>query len=281
MKQGWHGPGLCPLCRLEGQNNDHLFLNCYRSQLIWQTLENSYGIQLKAHASIYDMILWCNVQKLTWRRIFILSLWNIWKWRNNIIFNGTKISSSEIIFNIVAAFEALPQKSINHKRVDSSDQSMERCPFPMAFFDDVEQQGTCGCGILIMINENTQFSIHWNGGRGSNSKAEAMALAGLLKFCLFLDLQHVSIFGDSKVMVDFISRKNQILVPHLIGWMGRINFFWGSMVGGSIYYICRDKNNQADSLSKLCLHAATGLWFLQIFSEGESYHIQEFNLPDF
>jgi len=141
------------------------------------------------------------------RRIFILSLCDIWKWRNNIIFNGTKISSSETMFNIVAAFEAFSQKSINHKRVDSSYQSMETSPFPKAFFDDAEHQGTCGCGILIMINENTQFSIHWNGGRGSNSKVEAMALAVLLKFCLFLDLQHVSIFGDSKVMVDFISRK--------------------------------------------------------------------------
>lgn len=68
-----------------------------------------------------------------------------------------------------------------------------------------------------MMNENTHFSIHWNGGSGSNSKAEAMALPGLLKFCLFLDIQQVSVFGDSKVMVDFISRKNHILVPHLTG----------------------------------------------------------------
>ena len=227
------------------------------------------------------MLLWCSVQKLTWRRIFILALWNIWKWRNYIIFNDSKISSSEIYFKVVAAFEALPQKSINHKRVDSSAQSLESFPFPKAYFDGAEQQGTCGCGNLIMVNEKTQFSIHWNGGRGSNSKAEAMALAGLLKFYLFLDLQHVSIFGDSKVMVDYISGKNHITVPHLIGWMGRISVFWDSIGGGSIHHIRRDKNYLADSLSKTGLHDATGLWYLQVLTEGESYQIQEFNMPDF
>lgn len=222
-----------------------------------------------AHDTIYEMILWCSRQKETWRRIFILSLSSIWKWRNSNIFNGTKSTCSEIIVKIAAAFEALPQKSISQKKVAYAGQIKECSSFPKAFFDGAEQQGFCGCGFLIMTNENTHFSIHWNRGIGSNSKAEAMALAGLLKFCLFLDLQQISVFGDSKVMVDFVSRKNLILVPHLIGWMDRIS------------HICRDKNMQADSLSKLGLQSAPGLWFLQIFSDGEIFYIQEFALPDF
>ncbi len=117
-----------------------------------------------------------------------------------------------------------------------------------------------------MVDESTHFSIHWNGGSGSNSKAEAMALAGLLKFCLFLNLHHVSIYGDSKVMIDYISGKIHITAPHLNGWMGRIIYHWDSMDGSSIHHICRDKNYLADSLSKSGLQEASGSWFLQVLS---------------
>lgn len=78
---------------------------------------------------------------------------------------------------------------------------------PRAFFDGAEKHGSCGCGFHILADEDTQFLIFWNGGRGTNNMAEAMALAGLLNFCLFLNLQGVSIYGDSKVMVDFVSGK--------------------------------------------------------------------------
>jgi len=92
---------------------------------------------------------------------------------------------------------------------------------PRAFFDGAEDNGICGCGVHIITNENYHFLIHWNGGKGSNSKAEAVALAGLLSFCLFLNLQNVSIFGDSKVMVDHVLGKNNILKPQLVGWLDR------------------------------------------------------------
>lgn len=93
---------------------------------------------------------------------------------------------------------------------------------PKAFFDGAEHDGICGCGVLIIANEKNHYLIHWNGGRGSNSKAEVMALAGLLSFCLFLNLQSVSIFGDSRVLVDYVLGKNKILKPQLVGWLDRI-----------------------------------------------------------
>lgn len=93
-----------------------------------------------------------------------------------------------------------------------------------------------------MANENNQFFTHWNGGKGTNSKAEAMALEGLLKLYIFLNIHDVSVFGDSKVMVDFVSGKNHISMPHLVGWTNRINFYWGSLQGGSIHHICREVN---------------------------------------
>lgn len=131
------------------------------------------------------------------------------------------------------------------------------------------------------MNEITRFSTYWNGGFDSNSKAEAISLLGLLKFCLFLDIHQVSIFGDSKVWVDSVTGKNHILAPHLIGWRDRIYYYWGEMVGSSIGHICRDKNAKADALSKLGLLSSPGLWYLEIFSEGETFQIHDFAFPDF
>lgn len=281
MKRGWHGPSLCFICRSEGENNEHLFFECKKTKQLWQALEICYGVQHKTHASIAEAFLWCNDQKKSWRRIFIISLWIIWKWWNNAIFNGIKSPFMENFFNIVSSFQGLPQKPLKLKKDVYLDLSMELSAFPRAFFDGAEQNGSCGCGFLIMVNENFHFSIHWNGGKGSNSKAEVMAVVGLLKFCLFLDIQDVTVFGDSKVMVDFVSRKNHILISHLAGWLDRIQFFWECLAGGSIHRISRDKNSQADSLSKMGLQSAPSSWFLQVFAEGENYLIQDFSLPDF
>jgi len=41
-----------------------------------------------------------------------------------------------------------------------------------------------------------------HGGRGTNTKVEAMALWGLLWFSYFLDIPSIHIHGDSKIIID-------------------------------------------------------------------------------
>lgn len=93
--------------------------------------------------------------------------------------------------------------------------------------------------------------------------------------------EQVAIFGDSKILVDLVNRRNHILAPHLTGWRDRISYYWNCLVGSTIEHISRVKNSTADTLSKLGLLSTTGLWFLEIFSEGVTYQIHEFSLPDF
>lgn len=159
--------------------------------------------------------------------------------------------------------------------------STDHSSFSVAFFDGAAQRGSCGCGFFIMMNEYTHFSTYWNGGFGSNNKAEAIALAGLLKLCIFLEITQVAIFGDSKILVDSVKRKSHIWAPHLAGWRDRINHYLGCMVGSSIEHISRDKNSKADALSKSGLLSTPGLWYLEIYSEGETFQIHEFTFPDF
>lgn len=108
-----------------------------------------------------------------------------------------------------------------------------------------------------------------------------MALDGLLYFCSFLDISDVSIFGNSKVMVDFVLKENNISMPHLAGWMNRIRALWDDMYDFSIKHISGSQNLKADSLSKKGLSSSLGLWFVQILFEEEIFTIQEFSSPVF
>jgi len=177
------------------------------------------------------------------------------------------------------SYESLSFKVPKDKRDAPPSGSPVLPSFPCAC--GAEQRGIYGCRVFILINESSHFSIHWNGGRGSNSKAEVMALAGLLYFCFFLDIRHVLIFGDSKVMVDFVHKENNISMPHLTGWLNRIRSLWDDMYESSINHISRTQNLKADSLSKKGLSSSPGLWFVQVLSDENIFTIQEFSPPIF
>lgn len=225
--------------------------------------------------------MWYSEQSESCRAVFIFSVWCIWKWRNSLIFKDKNPSLQEILLQISYIYEAIPIPPLKQKKQFIIDPHLDISSVPRAFFDGAEQNGACGCGFFIIIDKDTNFSIFWNGGRGTNNSAEAMALAGLLYFCLFLNLQGVSIYGDSKIMVEHVKGKNSISSPHLFGWLNRINFYWNLLKEGSIQHIYRDKNVQVDALSKKGLLEAPGYWHLQVSVESDIFFIQDFYPSDF
>lgn len=98
-----------------------------------------------------------------------------------------------------------------------------------------------------------------------------MALAGLLSICLFFNIQRVSIYGDSKVMVDFVAGKSHINSLHLAAWLDRIRVLWRKMERCSI--------QQVDILSKEGLLLEPGIWNMKVKSGEEIFSIQDFSLP--
>lgn len=58
-------------------------------------------------------------------------------------------------------------------------------PIPRAFFDGAAQLGTCACGVYIIPEAGQAYEIYWNGGPGSNNRAEVMALANVLSFWIY------------------------------------------------------------------------------------------------
>jgi len=186
QKRNWSSPGICLMCKVEGEKNCHMFLNCCFTLQLWKDLANIFGFSLVYHSSLQDALFWWSSQKSSIRSIPKLLFWSVWKLRNKLLFQDGKEDIKSMLEKIISLHNSIPTKLTIHKNKNSKNQRRVQFSFPRAFLDGVAQHGRCACGILISINEDQHFSIYWNGGKGTNNKAEAMALAGLLHLSSFL-----------------------------------------------------------------------------------------------
>jgi len=202
-----------------------MFFQCQSVLQIWQVLANLFGFPLIAFSSTQAAFEWWSTQKESWRPLIIIVLWCTWKWRNNKIFKESKSPLMSILQHIISVYDSIPKNPPKMQKGHSIVDICSCLETPRAFFDGAEQQKNCGCGVHIIMDKNMQYFISWNGGRGSNSLAEVRALAGLLAFCTFFYIQSISIFGDSKSVIDHVMGSSHIKCPHLAGWLDRIKFY--------------------------------------------------------
>lgn len=75
---------------------------------------------------------------------------------------------------------------------------------PVVYFDGALSDGVCSCGAWIKLDNNDQYHMYWNGGKGTNNKEELLALWSGLWVSHNLSLQSINIYGDSKIIIDGI-----------------------------------------------------------------------------
>lgn len=122
-KRGWSGPSLCLFCKAAEESNCHMFWSYQRTQILWQSLEKIYGIPHVPHSSTKEAFLWWSGQKESWRPLIIITLWNIQRWRNNVIFNNKIEPFLEILTHIVSLYDSLLEKPFRQKRDDPKEQT--------------------------------------------------------------------------------------------------------------------------------------------------------------
>ena len=59
--------------------------------------------------------------------------------------------------------------------------------------------------MVVILNKDHYFSLSTGGGQGTNTKDEIMSLYGLLQFVAYIGISDISIFGDSKILIDWMS----------------------------------------------------------------------------
>ena len=64
-----------------------------------------------------------------------------------------------------------------------------------------------------------RFHVIWNEGQGSNNKAEVMALWSGLLVAHHLSIPILDIYGDSQIVIEAISGRENLRVTNLSGWV--------------------------------------------------------------
>lgn len=153
------------------------------------------------------------------------------------------------------------------------DQSVRNRPheihIPAIYFDGASAGGIMGCGVWVKKSQSERVHIFWNGGFGTNSKAEIMAFWGGLLVATMLNIQNPSFYGNSKMVIEWINGRSKLTVPKLRGWMQRIYYLWNNLNQPPIKHIYREANTRADGLSKKGVCVEFGQMYFTGIKDGD------------
>ena len=72
-----------------------------------------------------------------------------------------------------------------------------------------------GARAVIYFSSKRRMLVKYAMGKATNNRAELAALWATLKMAHNNQIQDIQIFGDSKVVVDWVNGRNNIRVPQL------------------------------------------------------------------
>ena len=89
----------------------------------------------------------------------------------------------------------------------------------VGFFDGASNHDFCGCGIVLVLSKDHFLHICLGGGLGSNTKDELLSLYGIMFIASHLGVLDISIFGDSKIIIDWQNDLSNLRVISLKQWI--------------------------------------------------------------
>lgn len=177
-KRGFQGPGRCALCCCEEENISHLFFLCPVTRSLWRIFS---VFHMDPHWIPMDFITavneWGKLKSSYYVLPFFL-IWEVWVARNRLIFEGVPFRLDQTYTYIKRWIDERPQRTV--KETDCSVRLRPHdISIPAIFFDGASVDNSTGCGFWIKLSANERIHCYWNGGPGSNNKAELMALWGV------------------------------------------------------------------------------------------------------
>lgn len=131
----------------------------------------------------------------------------------------------------------------------------------------------------IKLSQYERIHIYWNGGPGSNNKAELMALWGGLYVAADLQILNPCFYGDSKNAIGWITGSVHLRISDLQGWRRRAHRLWQILNFPPINHIYREVNTRADALSKKGISAEFGLMYIHQYRDGQLIWNSSIPLP--
>lgn len=252
--RGWEGPSRCYLCLLQCETISHLFIYCPFVRAVWQLLDPSFPFYLTwTGTCVLDCLQRWNKAYSSLASLPFHFLWQIWKCRNDALFDG-KPTSTSLVANVI-----LSKVDIHQLQPTNSTKHRHRFAYPMdrevAWFDGASQKNgsQCGAGGKITLNTHTSYRWTLNCGTGSNMKAELLGTWASLNLARRLHIVDLLLLGDSKVIVDWLNGQADLKAAALESWKERTIEISHCFRNLNVTHIYREDNSEADSLSKLAL----------------------------
>ena len=120
------------------------------------------------------------------------------------------------------------------------------------FTDGASQldKNNAGIGGLLKIEEETIFSFAENVGDCTNNEAEYLALIRGIELCIEKKILDVNIFCDSELIVRQVNGDYKVKNERMIKLHARTIDLCSILGNWSVSHVMREKNTEADLLSK-------------------------------
>jgi ribonuclease HI len=117
--------------------------------------------------------------------------------------------------------------------------------------------GACGIGALLTGPAGERIEIARAAGYGNSSEAEYRALIALLEAAVQAGAHGLTIYGDSKVVIDDFNGSDSAAAPSLGELRQAALALTAQLRGFTLRWIPRHKNSEADALSQRARSAPT------------------------
>jgi ribonuclease HI len=111
---------------------------------------------------------------------------------------------------------------------------------------------------VLRINDHTTYKWTFNCGPGTNTREKLLGVWETLILASRLYITELQVFGDSRIVIDWLNNKGNLQVISLDCWKERIRDLNKNFSSINFSHIYRDYNKEADLLSKQALQMQEG-----------------------
>jgi ribonuclease HI len=110
--------------------------------------------------------------------------------------------------------------------------------------------GRCTIGVLLRGPDDLRIELAQPAGDGDSSDAEYRALIALLETARAHRAAGLTVYGDSRVVIDDVNGPALYGAPALAPYRARVHALLAELPGARLRWVPRHKNREADALSQ-------------------------------
>jgi ribonuclease HI len=256
QRKGWVGPNICQLCYRDEETTNHLFTQCNFTRLVWDkiVLDNNINTVWNGTSISACFEHWTSSEH-NYKLLPPLVNWFIWLARNIKIFDNKPPSINIVAYKSLGLYQSWKNIHPDIVKKKTLVRPIITEDTPTGWFDGATQHSgiLSGAGGLIRINKNSIYRWTFCCGPGTNTRAELLGAWATLHLASRLNIEHLQLIGDSRVIIDWLNHKGKLQTITLLAWKDRIRSLQRHFKKLIFTHTSREYNMEADLLSKTTL----------------------------